>query len=202
MVTFTAIVLVTVAALPVAVTTVWALARRRKARGVEYAVRLSLAEVAIVYGTVPWVWMILLPGHRAGAATGRVSLVPLHDLSKIIAVGPPPLAARQIIGNLLVFAALGFFGPIRFRALASVWRVLALAAALSILVEVAQYAFRLDRVSSVDDVLLNATGAALAALAARPWRPHPSPPALSSQSPREPGAVQGYGVPGRTRPDS
>ncbi|MFF5056526.1 hypothetical protein ACFY1S_25415 [Micromonospora sp. NPDC000663] len=36
----------------------------------------------------------------------------------------------------------------------------------------AQYALRLDRASSVDDVLLNAAGAGLAALASRRrWRP-------------------------------
>jgi glycopeptide antibiotics resistance protein len=75
----------------------------------------------------------------------------------------------QIVGNLLVFAALGFLAPQRFAALASVPRILALAAGCSVLVETAQYVLLLDRVSSVDDVLLNAAGAGLAALASRPW---------------------------------
>ena len=84
----------------------------------------------------------------------------------------------QIVGNLLVFAALGFFAPLRFAALASVRRILALGAGCSVLVEAAQYVLRLDRVSSVDDVLLNAAGAGLAALASRRWwrdttRPRP-----------------------------
>jgi glycopeptide antibiotics resistance protein len=57
----------------------------------------------------------------------------------------------------------------RFAALASLPRILALAAGCSVLIETAQYVLQLDRVSSVDDVLLNATGAGLAALAARPW---------------------------------
>jgi glycopeptide antibiotics resistance protein len=90
-----------------------------------------------------------------------VSLVPLRDL---LTMGP-----LGILGNLLVFAALGFFAPLRFAALASVPRILALAAGCSILVEAAQYVLRLDRVSSVDDVLLNAAGAGLAALASRRW---------------------------------
>jgi glycopeptide antibiotics resistance protein len=72
-------------------------------------------------------------------------------------------------GNLLIFAALGFFAPLRFAALASVTRILVLGAGCSVLVETAQYVFRLDRVSSVDDVLVNAAGAALAALASRHW---------------------------------
>ena len=62
--TFTGVVLITVAALPLAALAVWALARRRRANGTASAWRMSLAEVGIVYGTVPWVWMIMLPGER------------------------------------------------------------------------------------------------------------------------------------------
>jgi len=166
--TFTGVALITVAVLPLAALAVWALARRRSVTGTTSAWRMALAEVGIVYGTVPWVWMIMLPGGRAGAVPGRVSLVPLRDLLTILA-GGPLTATGQVVGNLLVFAALGFFAPLRFAALASVPRVLALAAGCSVLVEVAQYVLRLDRVSSVDDVLLNAAGAGLAALASRRW---------------------------------
>ncbi|GAA4640455.1 hypothetical protein GCM10023196_105990 [Actinoallomurus vinaceus] len=145
--TFNGVALITVAALPLAALAVWVLARRRSAAGVASAWRMSLAEVGIVYGTVPWVWMILLPGDEAGAV---VSLVPLRDLLT--------MDTGQVVGNLLVFAAL-----------ASVPRVLALGAGCSVLVETAQYVLRLDRVSSVDDVLLNTAGAGLAALASRRW---------------------------------
>jgi hypothetical protein len=167
--TFTGVALITVAVLPLAALAVWALARRRSVTGTTpaWAWRTSLAEVGIVYGTVPWVWMILLPGGRADAPA-RVSLVPLRDLLTIVG-GEPLTATGQIVGNLLVFAALGFLAPLRFTALASVARILALAAGCSVLVEVAQYVLRLDRVSSVDDVVLNAAGAGLAALASRRW---------------------------------
>jgi len=166
--TITGVVSITVAALPLAALAVWALARRRGVAGTTPQWRTALAEVGIVYGTVPWVWMILLPGKHAGAVPARVSLVPLRDLLTILA-GSPVTAVVQVVGNLLVFAALGFFGPLRFAALASVPRVLALGAGCSVLVEVAQFVLRLDRVSSVDDVLLNAAGAGLAALASRRW---------------------------------
>jgi len=166
--TFTGVALVTVAVLPLAALAVWVLARRRSRTGTTSAWRMSLAEVGIVYGTVPWVWMIMLPGGRADAVPGRVSLVPLQDLLTIFASGPLR-ATGQVVGNLLVFAALGFFAPVRFAALASLPRILALAAGCSVLVEAAQYVLRLDRVSSVDDVLLNAAGAGLAALASRRW---------------------------------
>ncbi|HEX7745334.1 MAG TPA: VanZ family protein [Micromonosporaceae bacterium] len=166
--TFNGVALITVAILPLAALAVWALARRRSATGTTPAWRMSLAEVGIVYGTVPWVWMIMLPGDRAGAVPGRVNLVPLRDLLTILAGGPLTVTV-QVVGNLLVFAALGFLAPLRFAALASVPRILALAAGCSVLVEAAQYVLRLDRVSSVDDVLLNTAGAGLAALASRRW---------------------------------
>ncbi|MEO6088744.1 MAG: VanZ family protein, partial [Umezawaea sp.] len=155
------VVLMTLVGLPLAGLVVWALAHRRRAAGVRWAWRKSLAEVGMVYGTVPMVWMTMSPGEGAGIVPGRVSLVPLRDL---VTMGP-----LGIFVNLLILAALGFFAPIRFAALASVPRVLALGACCSALIETAQYVFQLDRVSSVDDVLLNAAGAALAALASRRW---------------------------------
>jgi hypothetical protein len=161
--TFTGLALLLVVALPFSLLAVSALARWRSAHGATtaWAWRTALTDVGIVHGTVPWVWMTLLPGSRAGGAPGRMSLVPTEDL---LVMGLP-----GIIGNLLIFAALGFFAPMRVAALASLPRVLALAAGCSFLIEVAQYVFQLDRVSSVDDVLLNAAGAGLGAIASHPW---------------------------------
>jgi glycopeptide antibiotics resistance protein len=87
--------------------------------------------------------------------------VPLRDLAT--------MDSFQVTGNLLLLSALGFLAPVRFVTLASLPRVVALAASCSALIETAQYVLRLDRVSSVDDVLLNTAGAGLAALASRPW---------------------------------
>lgn len=170
--TFTGIVLLTILALPVAVLAVPVLALLRRALGLApgRAWRTSLAEVAIVYGTVPFVMLTMVPGPMAGLVDGSVSLVPLEDLPTMTTVG--------VVGNLLLFAAAGFFGPIRFRALRSVGRVLALGIAGSVTIETLQYTLRLDRVSSIDDVLLNAGGAALAAIVSWPWwrRRRPAPP--------------------------
>ncbi|WP_326794082.1 VanZ family protein [Streptomyces sp. NBC_01808] len=180
--TFTGVVLLTVAALPLAALAAWALARRRRLAGARAARawRMSLAEVGIVYGTVPPVWLILLPGDEDGAV---VNLVPLRDLLT--------MDTGQIVGNLLVFAALGFLAPLQFAALASVRRVLALGAGCSVLVETAQYVLQLDRVSSVDDILLNTAGAGLAALASpRWWRAGRSPLPAGGQGPKR-GEVSG-----------
>ncbi|MBO3743783.1 VanZ family protein [Actinoplanes flavus] len=148
------VVLMTLVGLPLALAVAWALARSR-------GWRRSLAEVGMVYGTVPMLWLTLMPGAGAGTVEGRVSLVPLRDL---VTMGP-----LGIGGNLLIFAALGFFAPMRFAAVATVPRILALGAGCSIAVEITQYVLPLDRVSSVDDVLVNAVGAMLAGLASRRW---------------------------------
>jgi hypothetical protein len=164
------VLFVMLAALPLPALAVCALAHRRRAAGVRWPWRTSLAEVGLVYGTVPMVWLALLPGSGAGVVPGRLSLVPLRDLATMGPLG--------IGGNLLLLAALGGFAPMRFAALASAPRILALGAGCSALVEAAQYVFRLDRVSSVDDVLVNAAGAALAGLASRHWwrtAPDPAP---------------------------
>ena len=111
--------------------------------------------------SLPMLWLTLQPGPGAGVVPGRVSLVPLQDLLGMSLFG--------IVTNLLILAALGFFAPLRFAALASLPRMFALGAAGSLLIETAQYVFQLDRVSSIDDVLLNAAGCGLAALASRRW---------------------------------
>ncbi|QLQ40232.2 VanZ family protein [Micromonospora robiginosa] len=161
------VVLMTLVGLPLAALAAWALARCRRAPDAATAWRRSVAEVGLVHGTVPFVWMTLMPGPGAGVVPGRVSLVPLRDL---VAMGP-----LGIGGNLLVLAALGFFAPLRFPALASVPRLLALGAACSAVIETLQYVLRLDRVSSVDDMLVNAAGAVLFGLASRPWWPSAAP---------------------------
>lgn len=149
--------------MPVVVLAVVALASRRTAAGVPpaWAWRTSLTEVGLVYATVPWVWLTLQPGSDAGHVSGGLSLVPFQDLAT--------MGLGGIVGNLLLFAVLGVLAPMRFAALASVPRVLALAAGCSVMIEATQYVLQLDRVTSVDDVLLNAAGAGLAALVSRRW---------------------------------
>jgi glycopeptide antibiotics resistance protein len=135
--------------------------RRRNGAAHGWAWRSAVTEIGMLYGTVPLIWLTMLPGSEAGSAIRRVSLVPLRDLATMDEVG--------VVGNLLIFAAVGFLAPLRFVVLASVPRMLAVGAAGSTLVETLQYVLRLDRVSSVDDVLLNTMGAALAAPASAPW---------------------------------
>ncbi|GAA2796039.1 VanZ family protein [Saccharopolyspora taberi] len=150
-------------ALPPAVLAVVVLARWRA--GSEGAVRRSVAEVGAVVGTLPWLWMVLTP--RPGEP--ELALVPLRDLVDQL-YGRPVAATVQIAGNLLVLAAFGAFLPMRFAALSRPHRIAVAAAAVSLAIELLQYALRLGRVSSVDDVLLNTAGAVLSSLLTQRWR--------------------------------
>ncbi|TDD19265.1 VanZ family protein [Nonomuraea diastatica] len=151
-------------ALPLALLAILLLSRHRARAGRPAALRTSIADVGIVAGTTPWIWMILTP------STGRtgVGLVPFTDLADL-AAAPWEAVLVQVGGNLLVFAALGALLPVRSRAMSSTVRVAAVAAAFSVLVEVLQHALRLGRFSSVDDVILNTTGAVIFALVTRRW---------------------------------
>lgn len=162
--------------LPLGALVVFWLVRRRTRRGwsPSWAWRATVAEVCLVVGTAPWMWMILTPtsGPRG------LQLIPLHDLQAVLSGDD---SVVQVIGNLLAFAALGFVLPIRFGLAEARWvpGVVALVVAgSSLLVELLQFTLRLGRVSSVDDILLNTLGAVLAALAsARWWRSRADSPA-------------------------
>ncbi|MEU4410053.1 VanZ family protein [Streptosporangium sp. NPDC023963] len=158
------IVLAAFLAVPAAVVAVRLLTLHRARAGHPFPARTALADVVAVAGTAPWIWMILTPG----VGVSGVSLVPFADLWATLH-GPGQAAFVQVGGNLLVFAALGAMLPVRSARFASLAGVAAVAAVASLAVEVLQHALRLGRVSSVDDVIVNATGAVLAAIVTRRW---------------------------------
>lgn len=142
----------------------WGLVRWRVGRGQSLgeALRWTVAEVGMVVGTVPWVWMILTP--RAGER--GVNLVPLRDLIGTLLEASENTVV-QVVANTVLFAPLGFFLPLRFPWFAGVWRMVVVGAGFSGVLEIAQYVLDLGRYSSVDDVLMNAAGAGIGALVAR-----------------------------------
>jgi hypothetical protein len=152
-------------AIPFAAVLAHAIAARRQRAGVDpgWALRSAFAEVFMIVGTAPWVWLILTPERFH--ARGK-NLVPFRDLQNQIHIGYA-YAAMQIGGNLLVFAALGFLLPVRFRT--RPWVSLLVGAIFSATVEALQWYLRLGRYTSVDDVIVNATGAYLAAWLSFPW---------------------------------
>ncbi|MEU7986754.1 VanZ family protein [Streptosporangium canum] len=158
------IIIAAVLAVPPALIAVRLLTLRRLRAGHPFPIRTAVADVVMVVGTAPWIWMILTPG----AGGSGLSLIPLRDLWTVLQ-GPAETAFVQVGGNLLVFAALGAMLPVRSARCASLAGVAAVAATASLAVELLQYGLRLGRVSSVDDVLVNTAGAVLAAAVTRRW---------------------------------
>ncbi|GAA1693128.1 hypothetical protein GCM10009830_46120 [Glycomyces endophyticus] len=152
------------ALLPFAFGVAWALAARRvrAGRSRRDAWLHSLAEVGAVVGSVPLLFLGLTSREGANA----VQLVPLVDLADLAGASPRRIV-EQLAGNLFVFAAAGFFLPVRFRI--GLGAVALGGAAAAVTLEALQFALLTGRVVSVDDALMNALGAVLAALASRPW---------------------------------
>lgn len=160
----TSTVYVSIALVPLGLLAAWALASTRIRAGApaRTAWRFSVAEVGAVAGTLPWLFLVLTP--RGG--DGGLQLVPFADLIELASAAPRTIV-EQLVGNLLLFFLAGLFGPLRFRV--GPLAVFAGAAVGAALVETAQFAFGTGRVASIDDVLLNATGALLGALISRRW---------------------------------
>ncbi|WP_067825837.1 VanZ family protein [Nocardia inohanensis] len=132
--------------------------RIRRGRAREQAVRWTVAEAAILVGTLPWIWMILTPAH----GERKVILIPLLDLFETLLEASSNTVV-QVVANTILFIPLGFFLPRRFPWFATVPRMLAVGALLSAGLETAQYVLDLGRWSSIDDVLMNASGAGIGA---------------------------------------
>jgi len=157
-------VLDTLVAIPIAIVAAVLLTRLRRRAGwpAPWAARSAWAEVIMVVGAVPSLVLTLSP---ASGANG-VNLVPFRDLSTLVHFGWEHVAV-QIVGNLLLLAPLGFGLPIRWRV--GPFTVLVVGACASVVIESLQWVLQLGRFSSVDDVLVNSAGAAIAAMIAYPW---------------------------------
>lgn len=83
---------------------------------------------------------------------------------------PLHMLAEQV-GNVLLFAPLGFLLPLRWPQLNRWWRVMALGAGTSLGIELAQMAMAGVHRADVNDVLLNTLGASLGWLTLRLTQP-------------------------------
>jgi hypothetical protein len=98
----------------------------------------------------------------AGARDGRsVDLVPLRAA---LAAGLTATTPAQVAGNLALLFWLGLLLPVVSSRACTVLRTTAVVAATSAMIEAAQYVLGSGRYSTIDDVLLNTAGGAVAAL--------------------------------------
>lgn len=109
-------------------------------------------------------WVTLKPR----LATGRIPLdwVPLDNIIQVLREGESVSYddAGQLLGNIALFVPLGWLMPMLWRKLRSLWKIVALAGATSVAIEISQLLFISGRQSSTDDVVLNITGAFIGAV--------------------------------------
>jgi glycopeptide antibiotics resistance protein len=86
------------------------------------------------------------------------NFVPLRTLAVYLSHTDSPFWMGQLVGNLLLLLPVGLLGPIALPAMNGWLRVLLVALALSLAIEVAQLGIP-NRMADVDDVLLNVVGA-------------------------------------------
>jgi glycopeptide antibiotics resistance protein len=122
-------------------------------------VALQRASWVMLIGAV----LVVLSATLVGSTIpgGRVNLVPGNS---ILALNQDDKreAVENVLGNILLFLPLGFFGVLLRRGLVEVTGA---ACALSVCIETTQW-FLGDRWADIDDVLLNTFGAFVGAVAA------------------------------------
>ncbi len=89
---------------------------------------------------------------------GTVSLVPFASSIDLIRHATPFTAAKNIVGNILLFLPFGILLPLLFEKLRAFWPLAWRAAIMSAAIEVVQIPTQV-RATDVDDVILNVVGA-------------------------------------------
>ncbi|WP_083936291.1 VanZ family protein [Nocardiopsis ganjiahuensis] len=139
------------------------LLHRRNTRKWPQAVFNSTVDT-LALGVLTLIAVVTLVNPGGG---GGVELVPFADLT---ASGWSRTGAYQNGGNIAMFLPLGVLLPFTLGGrLAGFPRVLAASGAVSVTVEILQYVLGTGRITSVDDVILNCTGAVLGSLLTWPW---------------------------------
>lgn len=121
------------------------------------------------------------PGSGVGLGPywrNSVNLVPLETIRMYLASDLGRIAWVNLIGNLCLLAPFGALGPVAWRKLDSLGRILGAGLAISLTIEVLQFGKRFidqlgyTRSVDVDDVLLNVAGVFIGFIAyrlVRPW---------------------------------
>jgi glycopeptide antibiotics resistance protein len=138
--------------------TVW-LSWFRARKGVPYRRALVASSLDVMLLALFVVTLILTLGPARTPAGRRLDLIPFRELQPR---GFDRIsAAVEMVGNVLLFAPLAFLVAIRFPALRSLHKIVALGIVSSVMLEGLQYVLNTGREASVTDVVLNAFGCAL-----------------------------------------
>src|SRR2546423_267217 len=159
-------------------------ARRRRRLPARHAIVTAGVDCVVLLLAFLVFCLVIMPVGDSSDST--LDLVPGADITAAFADDG---SLWQVIGNVLLLCPLGALLPLRIRRLRTLLRVALAALIASVLVEGTQYLIHDGRVTSTDDVLLNAAGATFgAALGGRGWRwldpPAPAPVPVAIPLPR------------------
>jgi glycopeptide antibiotics resistance protein len=140
----------------------WVRCRRARVPYRDAVWRTSL-EIVTGWSILAIVLVSLRPGETEHPGPSTLSLVPFEEIAELAGRDG---AVSLVLGNLWLYAPAAFFLQLRVPRLSSAW-IVAGGTGLSMTMEILQLLFVTDRSASVDDVLLNAAGAALGAGVAR-----------------------------------
>jgi glycopeptide antibiotics resistance protein len=125
------------------------------------AARLAVVLYAALLAAVTLLPIRRPPDLARWPDNWRPQLVPLWNLAAGIADGDRRLATLAgAAGNVLLFVPLGLLVPLVLPRMDRRWRVLALGAGVSLLVELAQLPMPGVRRADVNDLLMNVAGTA------------------------------------------
>jgi glycopeptide antibiotics resistance protein len=126
------------------------------------AARLAVVAYAALLAAVTLLPIRWRPDLARWPDNWRPQLVPLWSLLAGIADGDRRLGTLAgAAGNVLLFVPLGLLVPLVLPRMDRRWRVLALGAGVSLLVELAQLTMPSVRRADVNDLLMNVAGTAL-----------------------------------------
>jgi glycopeptide antibiotics resistance protein len=131
---------------------------RRPSGWIRVAALLYIAALALV------TLLPIAPVRRP--SNYQPQLVPFEGILGELTDSPVERLA-ELFGNVLLFAPLGFLLPLLVPAIRRWWKVLAVGAGVSLLIELYQLAWPGVRKASVNDLLMNALGAVLGFAALR-----------------------------------
>ncbi len=137
----------------------------RRSAGQMLAGQIAVAHLAVVVALT----LLPVPVTDAAIAASRElvaydhNAIPLSTLARQLSGGVTPFELRNLVGNLLLLLPLGLYAPIRSPGLRSAWRVLGVAMAVAVGIELGQLAISTvvgfpHRIADVDDVIVNVAG--------------------------------------------
>jgi glycopeptide antibiotics resistance protein len=127
---------------------------------------IAVAHVAVVVALT----LLPVPVTDAAIAASRElvaydhNAIPLSTLGRQLSAGISPFELRNLVGNSLLLLPLGLYAPMRSPRLQSAWRVIGVAMAVAVGIELGQLAISTvlgfpHRIADVDDVIVNVAGA-------------------------------------------